>query len=118
MQEFETKFLYALYRASEEFKAALEEYEKGLVTDDELQYMFSTNIQEIFNGSRINEFIDSFLSQNKQFYNIVKGMRFDQVVDIASYIAKEYGKNPDGSYDAFDKTIKNIFAKLIARNFL
>jgi len=120
--------LYAFLRGYKEFASAMNEYEQGNVvpvTEENLQESLhngmATLVEELTGkyDLSLDAFIDLVPSKYKPLARVIKKMPFDQVVDIAADIIKEYGKDEEtGKYKSLEHVVTKSLGKRAIRNVL
>jgi len=115
-----TQLVYALYRASEEFKDALEEYDKAADIQPEMVNALTGDVSQLLSNYKLSiDGLTEFLPlKYRMLLNVAKQMRFDQVVDIAASVLKEYGRTNEGNYKSFGETVDGLLVKMFLKNLL
>jgi retron-type reverse transcriptase len=109
--------LYALFKAVKEFRVGLKEYEqkkpelgKGEVLDS-----FKQLVSEIASNYDLSSIDELLPAKYRPLYRVIKREKFDQVVDLASGVIKEYAKDERGEYKSLEETLlKVVFKKILA----
>jgi hypothetical protein len=109
------RLTYALFKALNEFNNAMDNYKENNGKSQEeyvgndLWNLVAKTIQK-YNFS-LDGIVEALPSTYKPIAKVMMRMPVNQVIDIASDIAKEYAKDENGNYRSLEETLMRIAGK-------